>query len=139
MYDPERRSMHCPYCDRTESEEAVAAESMAVCQSCGAEIPFETFTSACRCMHCGNYVIFEEKVSGAYEPHLILPFQIEKNAVFVGAKACGYRGLLCAVLAVRLFGALSVSGQGHPDKDMEKRQYAVYGEKLLCGGTGYGY
>lgn len=81
IYDPEKKQMFCPYCDGIDSEEIVHAETIGICPSCGGEIPVNDYTSASKCSHCGNYSIFEERVEGQYEPHLILPFKIGKSAV----------------------------------------------------------
>ena len=85
IYNPESGKMHCPFCDSDDSEEVVTGTSLGMCPSCGAQIELEakekSFLSACKCEHCGNYMIFDERVEGIYEPHLIVPFKIGKNQV----------------------------------------------------------
>lgn len=76
MYDPDRGKMHCPYCDGENGEEKAAASNMGICPGCGAEVEVDTYASAGKCVSCGNYLIFEERVGGDYKPHLILPFQL---------------------------------------------------------------
>lgn len=79
IYDPEKQSMFCPYCDSVDSEEPAPGEGMNFCINCGGELDPGDYKSAVRCEHCGSYVIFEERTSGEYEPHLIIPFKIGKK------------------------------------------------------------
>lgn len=79
IYDPEKQSMFCPYCDSVDSEEPAPGEGMNFCINCGGELEPGDYKSAVRCEHCGSYVIFEERTSGEYEPHLIIPFKIGKK------------------------------------------------------------
>lgn len=52
---------------------------MTVCPNCGGEIPVEEHTSATQCPYCDSYLIFNERVEGAYEPKVIIPFQLGKE------------------------------------------------------------
>lgn len=91
VYHPDMKKMYCPHCDGTDSEEEVRttavaengeeAKSSAVteCANCGAPLEVSPYTSACKCAHCGSYMILEERVEGECTPHLILPFQISKE------------------------------------------------------------
>jgi len=49
------------------------------CGSCGAPIDIKEHTSATKCPNCGNYFILDERVSGQFTPHLIIPFKIGKE------------------------------------------------------------
>lgn len=82
IYSPERRSMFCPYCESLESEERrdPTSDSISVCPNCGGEITVGEHTSATQCPYCDNYLIFNERVEGAYEPKKIIPFQMGKEA-----------------------------------------------------------
>lgn len=80
VWSPDKNSMCCPHCDSLDSEEMVTdATGMVQCAACGAPMQPKQYDSANKCEHCGAYTIFEERISGEYEPHLILPFQISKE------------------------------------------------------------
>ncbi len=79
VYSPEKGRMYCPHCESTDSEEKIGDSSLTQCVNCGAPLQITDFTSACRCEHCGNYLIFDERVENAFEPKLILPFRIGKE------------------------------------------------------------
>ena len=63
----------------------VAAEGAAqkkvtkVCPNCGGEIPMTVNTSATQCPYCDNYVIVDDQISGAYTPHMLIPFHMGKE------------------------------------------------------------
>lgn len=80
VWSPEKDAVCCPHCDSIDSEEAVTMSSdMFQCGACGAPMEPKQYDSANKCEHCGAYTIFEERISGQYEPHLILPFKIGKE------------------------------------------------------------
>ena len=79
IYDPQRKRMYCAHCEGIDSEEPVSGGGVAQCANCGAPLTVGTFQSAGRCEHCGCYQIFEERVSGQYTPHLILPFAVSRQ------------------------------------------------------------
>lgn len=72
-------SMFCPHCDSIDSEEAVNGSDLFQCAACGAPMQPKQYDSATKCEHCGAYTIFEERISGEYLPHLILPFKVGKQ------------------------------------------------------------
>lgn len=80
VYEPGRKRMYCPHCESLDSEDIVPDSSITQCVNCGAPINIGEYTSACKCAHCGSYIVFNERVEGVYEPHLILPFKINKDA-----------------------------------------------------------
>ena len=53
--------------------------SLTQCANCGAPITPGQYASAGRCEHCGSYLVHNERIEGVYEPHLILPFKINKD------------------------------------------------------------
>lgn len=57
------------------------------CQSCGAELVADKFTSATICGFCGNPSLVEDRLTGDFMPSLVIPFKIDKE----GAKSI-YRG-----------------------------------------------
>lgn len=79
MYSPEKKKMYCPHCESMDSEEKIEDSSLVQCVNCGAPLQITEFTSACRCEHCGTYLIFNERVENAFEPRLILPFGLGKE------------------------------------------------------------
>lgn len=49
------------------------------CPSCGAEIVTEATTAATFCYYCHNPVVLQGKLSGEYEPDLVIPFAVDKK------------------------------------------------------------
>lgn len=80
VYEPGRGRMYCPHCEGEDSEDRLDNSSMTQCVNCGAPIEVKDYISACRCEHCGSYLILNERVEGVYEPHMILPFCVNKQA-----------------------------------------------------------
>lgn len=80
VYSPEKKAMYCPHCEGIESQNKTGEDVGEVCANCGAPLQPGEYTSASKCEHCGCYVIFDGKVQGAYEPNLIIPFQVGKEA-----------------------------------------------------------
>ena len=73
--------MYCPHCESEESQEEYKGGSITSCVNCGALISVDAYTSACKCEHCNSYLLFEERLEGEYEPHLILPFKLGREEV----------------------------------------------------------
>lgn len=80
VYEPERKGMYCPHCESLDSEVMQPGGSVTQCANCGAPINISPYTSSGRCEHCGSYIVFNERVEGEYEPQLILPFKVSKDA-----------------------------------------------------------
>ena len=92
VFEPGRGRMYCPHCESEESQDTIQGGSLTQCVNCGAPIEIQDYTSASRCEHCGCYIVFNERVEGTYEPHMILPFRINKdNAVAIMEKEFGKR------------------------------------------------
>lgn len=82
IYSPEKKTMYCPYCESLDSEEKRCEEQGTVtCLNCGGELHVNDYTSATQCPYCNSYIIFDERVAGEYEPHLIMPFKVDKETV----------------------------------------------------------
>ena len=79
IYSPEKQSMYCPYCDSVDCEELSPGQGMQLCGNCGAEINPGDYRSVVKCEACDSYIIFEERTTGEYEPHLIIPFKMGKK------------------------------------------------------------
>lgn len=80
VYEPSKGAMYCPHCESQDSEDRIDNSSMAQCVNCGAPIEVREYMSACKCEHCGSYLVLNERVEGVYEPHMILPFRVNKHA-----------------------------------------------------------
>ncbi len=93
VYHPEKKTMWCPHCDSTDSEERLDSENMLNCTNCGALLEGVTeYTSALKCTHCGSYLILKERVEGEKRPDVILPFAISREkAVEILRKEFGKR------------------------------------------------
>ena len=79
VYNPAKGMMVCPHCESEESQEKIAGVGVGQCGNCGAPLEIPEHTSASKCPNCGSYHIFEERISGEYTPHLVLPFKISKE------------------------------------------------------------
>ena len=80
VYEPGRGSMYCPHCESEDSEETIQGGTLMQCVNCGAPLTIQEYTSASKCEHCGCYIVFNERIEGVYEPHMLLPFRINKKA-----------------------------------------------------------
>ena len=87
IYNPATGSMYCPHCESQESQEKIAGVGLLQCGNCGAPLEPGEHTSAMKCENCGSYHIFEERISGEYTPHLVLPFKITKEQAVEAIKA----------------------------------------------------
>lgn len=79
VYNPDKEGMYCPQCESMDSHEQVNGGNLQSCPNCGAPVEAKEYLSAIQCGHCGNYLIFEERIEGIYRPHTILPFKISKE------------------------------------------------------------
>lgn len=81
VYSPEKRKMFCPFCESEESQERkdYSETDLKICPNCGGEMPVTEYTSATKCPYCDNYLIFNERVEGEYEPVLMIPFRLGKE------------------------------------------------------------
>lgn len=86
VYHPEKEAMVCPHCESVDSQQKMAEENMMQCVNCGAPLEPKEYASAMKCPNCGSYHVFEERVTGEYEPHLILPFRVSKDAAVAALK-----------------------------------------------------
>lgn len=92
VYEPSRGRMYCPHCEGEDSEDTIQGGSLTQCVNCGAPVDVLQYTSASRCEHCGSYIVFNERVEGAYKPRMILPFRVNKDkAVALMEKEFGRR------------------------------------------------
>ena len=82
VYDPDRKGMFCPFCDSQDSDERndYKETDLRICPNCGGEVPVEEHTAATKCPYCENYLIFDSRVEGQYEPQMIIPFQLGKES-----------------------------------------------------------
>lgn len=87
IYNPATGSMYCPHCEGIESQEKIDGVGLMQCGNCGAPLEPGEHTSAMKCPNCGSYHIFEERISGEYTPHLVLPFKITKEQAVEAIKA----------------------------------------------------
>lgn len=49
------------------------------CQSCGAELVSDEYTSATFCSFCGNPTLVTERLNGRFEPSTVIPFKINRD------------------------------------------------------------
>ena len=81
VYSPEKHGMYCPFCESEKSQERQDSQNceLTVCPNCGGEVPVGVHTSATQCPYCDSYLIFNERVEGAYTPKMMIPFQIGRE------------------------------------------------------------
>lgn len=80
VWSPENDAMYCPYCDGKDCETQSGNDSLTSCASCGGEIIINDLASSSRCPYCGNYLVFDSRVTDKYKPDSIIPFKISKKA-----------------------------------------------------------
>ena len=96
-FDPEGQRFLCPYCgasfnddeihQQSEAKEEAAVEATPSgslrsyhCQMCGAEIVTDDTTAATRCYYCHNPVVMTDRLTEAFEPDGVIPFQLDRKA-----------------------------------------------------------
>ena len=79
IFAPARQKMYCPYCDGEDTERVVGNDSLSVCASCGGEVDPGEYKSSDKCPYCGNFLVFDKRVSDAYKPDSIIPFKLDKE------------------------------------------------------------
>lgn len=81
VFSPEKQLMYCPYCEGENCEETNGKPTAVTqCSNCGGELQINEYTSSATCAYCGQHIIFDERITGAYAPQMILPFRIGKEA-----------------------------------------------------------
>ena len=92
-FDSTTQKLGCPSCgmqiDVREYEEKYSQNStqgeydkemkMYHCNTCGAELVADEYTSATFCSYCGNPTLVEDRLQGEFKPQLIIPFKINKE------------------------------------------------------------
>lgn len=79
VYSPKVKAMYCPYCEGTDCESVAGDASLTVCASCGGELSVDKFDSSGKCPYCGNYLVYNDRVSGEYLPDSVIPFKLTKD------------------------------------------------------------
>ena len=92
-FDSVTQKLGCPSCgmqiDVREYEEKYSQNStqgeydkemkMYHCNTCGAELVADEYTSATFCSFCGNPTLVEDRLRGEFKPSTIIPFKINKD------------------------------------------------------------
>ncbi len=63
------------------------------CSSCGAALLTDATTAVTKCPYCGNPVVLQSKLTGAFCPELVIPFKLDHEAA-KAALARHYKGKL---------------------------------------------
>lgn len=79
VFSPKSQTMYCPFCEGTDCEEKKGDASLTVCASCGASLEVGEYESSSKCPYCGNYLIYDERVSKDYQPDSVIPFKISRE------------------------------------------------------------
>ena len=76
--DGESRTEHQVTSD---TEHAHARQSFHgyTCQSCGAQLITDEYTTATTCCYCGSSALIQEKLNGIFKPAGVIPFKINKE------------------------------------------------------------
>ena len=114
-FDSQSQKMKCPYCSTEFDVETVETYNQALyqkdsqmswqnptgtswhkeetaqlssylCHSCGGEIITDKNTFATNCPYCDNKVVLNEQVEGILRPHLVIPFQYDKQNAMAALK-----------------------------------------------------
>ncbi len=64
------------------------------CESCGAEIVTDEYTSATFCSFCGSPTMIKGRLSGALKPEKLIPFKIQRDAAVEAYKKWAGKGLV---------------------------------------------
>lgn len=98
-FDPEGQRFLCPYCGASFDEEEIHQQSQAKedeaepavedsaeghlrtyhCKMCGAEIVTDDTTAAARCYYCHNPVMMTDRLTEAFKPDGVIPFQLDRK------------------------------------------------------------
>lgn len=94
-FDSEAQALKCGGCGTTisveeyerqygelyKNDEQRTSDGMKVyhCQSCGAELVADEYTSATICSFCGNPSLVEDRLNGSFTPKAVIPFKINKD------------------------------------------------------------
>lgn len=92
-FDSATQKLGCPSCgmqiDVHEYEQKYSQDSaqgeydkemkMYRCNTCGAELVADEYTSATFCSFCGNPTLMEDRLKGGFAPSTIIPFKIDRN------------------------------------------------------------
>lgn len=79
VYSPNHKTMYCPSCSRTDTEEILGNESMSNCPFCGAVLEPGDYDSSSVCPYCDNYIVYDQRVTGRYEADYVIPFEYDKK------------------------------------------------------------
>lgn len=79
VYSPKHKTMFCPSCSQTDTEDIAGNKSMNVCPFCGGELNPGEFDSSSQCEYCDNYIVYDERVEGKYKADYIIPFAYDKQ------------------------------------------------------------
>lgn len=104
-YNPAEARLTCPYCgkqhDISRIIDAAAAEESAStaqteedgtgyrgyhCRTCGAEVVVGATTAATRCYYCHSPVVLTDRLSEAFQPDWVIPFQLDRKEAFARFK-----------------------------------------------------
>lgn len=80
-YTPEKLDLMAKIkvCDKDEAEEQEADKNEIVCNSCGAEIIADKFTTATFCAFCGSPSLVTKRLGRQFRPDYVAPFKITKE------------------------------------------------------------
>jgi len=68
------------YEDMPEAEETWDDDmNVYVCPFCSAEIVTDDTTAASKCPYCDNNMVFNDKLTGAFKPDVVIPFRVTKE------------------------------------------------------------
>ena len=81
-----------------EVEEPIAKEYCSFdgyrCDSCGAEVATDDYTTATFCSFCGSPTLIRARLSGVLKPELVIPFRIERKQAEEAYKKWTGKGLI---------------------------------------------
>ena len=83
-----------------EQREKVPNMKIYNCQSCGAQLVADEYTSATFCSYCGNPTLVEDRLQGEFKPQLIIPFKIDTKRIIYLKHNRKDKRCLCPILVI---------------------------------------
>lgn len=79
VYEPKGKVMYCAACGSTNSETRNDSDVLTVCSACGGSIDPHKYDLTSECPYCGNFLIYNSRVSNEYLPNKMIPFKVNKH------------------------------------------------------------
>ena len=147
VYDPEKGSLHCSYCDATRTidrklsfkqdylsclkeGEVKFDDSTYKCPNCGAEVKLAPFDTAVKCPYCGGTNVVEVEDMQGLKPDGILPFALSQNQAAEAGKKWIKKKLFAPIKLKKGFKADNFKGVYIPSYAFTTDSHSDYDGRL---------